>query len=72
MLGTGGLGNRLTRLAYRADLTDRELARRAGISRAQLNKIRNGHAIPRVRTAMALAAALRRRVAEVFYLRVSS
>jgi transcriptional regulator with XRE-family HTH domain len=63
-----GLTNRITRLAYLAALRDDELARRAGVSRAQLNRIRNGRAVPRVTSALALAAVLGRRVCEVFQL----
>jgi transcriptional regulator with XRE-family HTH domain len=63
------LGNRLGRLAYGRGLTDRQLAARARISRAQLNRIRNGRAVPRRGTAMALAAALGCRVRDVFQLR---
>ena len=65
---TRRLGNRLTRLAYRQRLTDAEVAARAGISRAQLNRIRNRRALPRVRTALALASALACRVADLFFL----
>jgi len=62
------LGNRLTQLAYRKRLTDAEVAARAGISRAQLNRIRNGRVLPRVRTALALASALACRVGDLFFL----
>jgi transcriptional regulator with XRE-family HTH domain len=62
------LANRLTRLAYRRRLTDAEIAGRAGISRAQLNRIRNRRAVPRVRTALALASALSCRVGDLFFL----
>ena len=62
------LGNRLTQLAYRERLTDAEVAARAGISRAQLNRIRNGRVLPRVRTALALASALACRVGDLFFL----
>jgi transcriptional regulator with XRE-family HTH domain len=62
------LANRLTRLAYRRRLTDAEIAARAGVSRAQLNRIRNRRAVPRVRTALALASALSCRVGDLFFL----
>jgi len=62
------LGNTLGRLQLAAGLSDAELARRAGLSRSQLNRIRNRRAIPRVRTAIALAASVGCRVAGVFYL----
>jgi DNA-binding XRE family transcriptional regulator len=63
------LGNRVTVLLYQRRMTDEMLAVRAGVSRAQVNRIRNGRAIPRVKTAIALAAALGCRVREVFYLK---
>lgn len=62
------LGNHLTRLCFECQLTDEALASRAGISRAQLNRIRNGRAIPRVKTAIAIAAAMRCRVRDAFFL----
>lgn len=49
-------------------LTDVELAARAKVSRAQLNRIRNGRVVPRVDTAVAIARALGCRVRDVFYL----
>lgn len=64
----GELGNHLTRLCFERHLTDEVLARRAGVSRAHLNRIRNGHAIPRVGTAIAIAQALGCRVREAFFM----
>jgi DNA-binding XRE family transcriptional regulator len=66
--GQAGVRNSITRLASVSALTDAELAVRAGISPAQLNRIRNGRVIPRLPTAIAIARALGRRVREVFYL----
>ena len=63
------LGNRVTVLLYRRGMTDEMLAARAGVSRAQVNRIRNGRAVPRAATAIALAAALGYRVREVFSLK---
>lgn len=63
-----GLGNCLGRVLYLRGLSDAELASRVGISRAQLNRIRNGRAIPRVATAIALASALGCRVKDLFVL----
>jgi hypothetical protein len=40
----GGLGNCVGRVLYQRGLTDDELAARVGLSRAQLNRIRNGRA----------------------------
>jgi transcriptional regulator with XRE-family HTH domain len=64
-----GLGNCLGRVLYERGLSDLDLATRVGISRAQLNRIRNGRAVPRVATAIALAAALGCRVKDLFVLR---
>ena len=69
MGGRLSLGNQLTRAIYRRTLTDAELATRAGISRAHLNRIRNGRVVPRVGTAIALASALGCRVHDIFYLK---
>jgi DNA-binding XRE family transcriptional regulator len=64
------LRNHLGRLAYARGLTDAELGARAGVSRAQVNRIRNARVIPRVGSAMALAAALGCRIRDVFYVEV--
>jgi DNA-binding XRE family transcriptional regulator len=53
---------------YVARLTDAELAARAGVSRAHINRIRNGRATPRLDTAVALAHGLGCRVRDLFYL----
>jgi transcriptional regulator with XRE-family HTH domain len=63
-----GLGNCVGRMLFLRGLTDDELADRVGLSRAQLNRIRNGRAVPRVRTAIALAEALQCRVRDLFHL----
>jgi len=65
----GVLGNHVGRRIYGTGLSDIDIARRAGLTRAQLNRIRNGHVVPMVRTALALAAALGCRVADLFFLR---
>ena len=62
------IGNRLGPLSYSQKLSDAEVAERAGISRAQLNRIRNGRTIPRIDTAIALARVFGCRVGELFYL----
>ena len=46
-----------------------DIAAQVGVSRAQLNRIRNGRAVPRLDTAIALAQCLGCRVSELFYLR---
>jgi putative transcriptional regulator len=63
-----GLRNRVGVAQYRTNLTDAALAARAGISRSQLNRIRNRRAVPNVATAIALARALRCRVRDLFEL----
>lgn len=63
--------NNIGRLSYLRGLTDRELATGSGVSRAHLNRIRNGHAIPRVDTAIAVARALGCSVADLFVLPLS-
>lgn len=62
------LGNSLNRTMYRLGVSDVEIARRAGMSRAQLNRLRNGRATPRVRTALQLAHVLGCRVNDLFFL----
>lgn len=57
---------RLTPYMWSRDITDEELALRVGVSRSQLNRIRNGRVIPRVTTALAIAEACGRRVRELF------
>jgi transcriptional regulator with XRE-family HTH domain len=46
--------------------SDVALARASGLDRAHLNRIKNGRAVPSVRTALAIAAALGADVASVF------
>lgn len=60
------LPNRIGPLAYRLGLDDGALARTAGLSRAHLNRIKNGHVTPRVDTAIALARALGTTVRRLF------
>ena len=63
------LQNRISWYAARAGLGDAAVAARAGMSRAHLNRIKNGRAMPRVGTAIALARALHVRVAQLYQLR---
>jgi DNA-binding XRE family transcriptional regulator len=63
------LQNRIGWYAARAGLPDDALAARAGITRAHLNRLKNGHVVPRVRTAIAVARALHVSIAELFHLR---
>ena len=67
-MGASILTNRLTRLAFERGWSDAQLAARARLSRSQLNRIRNGHAIPRVSTALALGSALEKPVSDIFCL----
>lgn len=60
------LWNNLTHVTYSKHLSDSQVAERAGISRAQLNRIRNGRTIPRLDTALALACAFGCRVSDLF------
>lgn len=50
--------NRIGPIAFRLGLSDGALARRAGLSRAHLNRIKNGAVVPRATTAIAIARAL--------------
>jgi DNA-binding XRE family transcriptional regulator len=63
------LQNRITWYAARAGLPDATLAAHAGMTRAHLNRIKNGRVIPRVDTAMAVARALRVRINQLYRLR---
>jgi DNA-binding XRE family transcriptional regulator len=63
------IDNTIGRRAFRLQQTDAHLAARAGISRAELNRIKNSRVVPRVDTAIAIAAALGCRVRDVFALR---
>jgi DNA-binding XRE family transcriptional regulator len=63
------LHNRISWFAAQAGLPDAAVAARAGVSRAHLNRIKNGRAVPRVGTAIALARALHVKVAQLYQLR---
>ena len=62
----GLIRNALVRLLAERGWTDAELAARAGLDRAHLNQVKNGHALPTVATALVLARALRVPVATIF------
>ena len=62
------LHNRIGPLEHRLGLSDDALARAAGLSRAHLNRIKNGTIVPRIDTALAIARALGVSVAAVFQL----
>ena len=62
------LRNHIGWFASRAGLADEGLAERAGMSRAHLNRIKNGRVVPRVGTAIAVARALEVRVSQLYEL----
>ena len=62
------LGVRLKELRAAAGLTQAELAERVGVSRKTINTVENGVFIPSTLLALKLAAALRKRVEDLFYL----
>jgi transcriptional regulator with XRE-family HTH domain len=55
---SGRFAANLRRLRDRADLTQEELARRAGIHRTQISMIEGGERMPRLDTLIKLAGAL--------------
>lgn len=50
----------------RSGLTDAQVAARAGITRSHFNRIKNGRAIPRIDTALAIARALDVKVVDLY------
>lgn len=68
MRASTALRNRIPWYAARAGLDDAALAARAGMTRTHLNRVKNGRAIPRVDTALAIARALRVTVAQLYRL----
>ena len=62
------LQNSITRRLWSQGLTDEALAVRSGLSRRQIQRIRNRKAIPRVGAALAIANALGCHVSDVFHL----
>jgi len=54
-------------LAWRG-WSDRDLAMRAGLSRAHVNRIKNGRARPTTRDALLISSALEAPIEEVFHL----
>jgi DNA-binding XRE family transcriptional regulator len=63
------LQNRISWYAAKSGLADGVLAARTGLTRAHLNRIKNGRVVPRVDTAIAVAQALCVRVDELYRLR---
>jgi putative transcriptional regulator len=62
------LQNRLKELRAEKNLTQSELADRIGVSRKTINTVENGVFIPSTVLALKLAAALERKVEEIFAL----
>lgn len=62
------LGVRLKGWRTAAGLTQAELAERVGVSRKTINTVENGVFVPSTLLALKLAAALRKRVEDLFYL----
>ncbi|WP_338502654.1 helix-turn-helix domain-containing protein [Sphingomonas kaistensis] len=61
------LGNRLKERRSELGLTQAELAERCGVSRKTINTVENGVFVPSTLLALKLAAALDRRVEELFW-----
>jgi len=62
------LGNRLRDERTRLNLTQAELALKAGVSRKTINTVENGVFIPSTLLALVLARTLKMSVEELFYL----
>jgi putative transcriptional regulator len=62
------LGNRLKDVRTVAGLTQAELAERVGVSRKTINTVENGVFTPSTLLALKLAAVLKKRVEDLFYL----
>jgi putative transcriptional regulator len=64
-----GLGNRLREARAAAGLTQAELAERVLVSRKTVNTVENGVFIPSTLLALKLAATLKVRVEDLFFLK---
>jgi putative transcriptional regulator len=62
------LGNRLKEIRNARGLTQADLAEMAGVSRKTINTVENGVFVPSTTLALTLAATLKLRVEEIFYL----
>jgi len=58
--------NVISRLAYELGWSDGKLARRAGLTRSRLNRIKNGRIRPSVRDALLISRALGSPLEQVF------
>lgn len=68
MMAAAALKNRLKDIRGALGLTQAELAERVNVSRKTINTVENGVFIPSTVLALRLAAALKRRVEDIFYL----
>lgn len=59
-------GNAISRLAYELGWSDGELARKAGLTRSRLNRIKNGRIRPSMRDALLISRALGVPLRQVF------
>jgi putative transcriptional regulator len=63
------LNNRLKEIRAELGLTQAELAARVGVSRKTINTVENGVFVPSTILALRLAAALKRKVEDIFALK---
>jgi len=66
MVSSLRIRNRLGPELFRRDWTDDDLARRTGIGRMRINRIKNGRTEPTVKDALLIASVLGMSVREVF------
>lgn len=62
------LENRLKEIRTARELTQADLAEIVGVSRKTINTVENGVFVPSTTLALSLAAALKLRVEDIFYL----
>ncbi|UPT62606.1 MAG: helix-turn-helix domain-containing protein [Hyphomonadaceae bacterium JAD_PAG50586_4] len=62
------LGVRLKEIRTSAGLTQAELADRVGVSRKTINTVENGVFVPSTLLALKLAATLKKKVEDIFFL----
>lgn len=67
-MGEPALANALKQVRTEQGLTQAELAARIGVSRKTINTVENGVFVPSTILALKLAAALGRKVEELFFL----
>ncbi len=63
---TARMRNRLGPELYRRDWSDDDLARRTGIGRMRINRIKNGRTEPTVKDALLIASVLELSVCDLF------